>query len=259
MGLLWRFMEYSPVYSTFAGVMELAVVVLLCFRRTTTLGAVICLPVMGNVMLMNLCYGVIVKLYAIMIVASAAVLVLYDARRLFDVVVLRRAVPASPLGLPFHSRRLNQARWGIKLVLVGGVILSSVVHMRGRGPALAAEEASPLHGIWEVQSHIVAGRELAHTSEPTRWRRLVKARTAAIRLEDDTLVRCGPKVDDAAGTLELDCEGGKRGVLHWTRDGDHLVIDGSFAGEPIIVRLKRRDAGELPLLRARFRWLWDEE
>jgi hypothetical protein len=82
MGLLWTFMRYSPVYSTIAGVMEMAVVMLLCFRRTATLGALLCVPVMLNVMLMNLCFNVVVKLYSTMTVVSALVLVLHDARRL---------------------------------------------------------------------------------------------------------------------------------------------------------------------------------
>ena len=62
--------------------MEMAVVMLLCFRRTATLGALLCVPVMLNVMLMNLCFNVVVKLYSTMTVVSALVLVLHDARRL---------------------------------------------------------------------------------------------------------------------------------------------------------------------------------
>ena len=56
-GLLWSFMKYSSAYSTFAGVMEMLVVVLLAFRRTATLGALLCLPVLANVALMNLFYA----------------------------------------------------------------------------------------------------------------------------------------------------------------------------------------------------------
>jgi hypothetical protein len=46
MGLLWSFMMYSRPYAFFGGVMELAAVALLCFRRTATLGALLCLAVM---------------------------------------------------------------------------------------------------------------------------------------------------------------------------------------------------------------------
>src|SRR6185369_3945460 len=39
MSLLWTFMQYSRPYAIFGGVMELSAVLLLCFRRTATLGA----------------------------------------------------------------------------------------------------------------------------------------------------------------------------------------------------------------------------
>lgn len=258
MGLLWRFMEYSPVYSTIAGVMELSVIVLLCFRRTATLGALLCLPVMANVMLLNLCYGVIVKLYSIMIVASALVLVLYDARRIVDALILRRAVPAGPLAPPFRSRRLNQARWLVKLVFVGGALASSVVAMRSIRATRNASEASPLRGAWEVESLVIGGRELAHTAEPARWRRVLIAGGVAIRLEDDTLLRCRSTIDETTRSIELTCPRTRQdGALRWTRDADQLRLEGSFAGAPTTVSLRRRDDAQLPLLREHFKWLWD--
>jgi hypothetical protein len=255
--LLWRFMEYSPVYSTFAGIMEMTVVVLLCFRRTATLGALICIPVMANVALLDLCYGVPVKLFAISMVVSAAVLVLYDARRLADVLVRRRAVPALPPDPPLRSRHLRRLRWPVKLVLVGGVTLSSAVAMDQGRAGVLAEEASPLHGTWQVDSFVKDGRELAQTADPMRWRRfLVTARGAAIRLEDDSLLRCDRTVNEAARTLKITCPQDHRdGSLRWTRDGDQLRVDGTFDHAAVTALLIRRDEAEFPLLHSRFHWI----
>jgi uncharacterized membrane protein YphA (DoxX/SURF4 family) len=129
MSLLWTFMQYSRPYALFGGVMELVAVLLLCFRRTATLGALVALAVMTNVALLNLAYGVPVKLYALMMVASAAVLAICDAPRLWAFFVRGRAVPAArPATLPLQ-RIPTAARGSIKLVLVGSVIVSSVVAM----------------------------------------------------------------------------------------------------------------------------------
>jgi hypothetical protein len=122
-------MQYSRPYAVFGGAMELLAVLLLCFRRTATLGALVCLAVMTNVALLNLAYGVPVKLYALMMVASAAVLVLYDAPRLWAVFVRNRAVPAPAPSTLALQRMPTGARWGIKLALVGSVVVSSVVAM----------------------------------------------------------------------------------------------------------------------------------
>lgn len=129
MSLLWTFMEYSRPYAFFGGVMELFAVLLLCFRRTATLGALVCLAVMTNVALLNLAYGVPVKLYSLMIVLSCAVLALYDAPRLWAFFVRGRAVPALPPSTLPLERIPAAARWSIQVALVGSVIVSSVVAM----------------------------------------------------------------------------------------------------------------------------------
>lgn len=130
MALLWTFMEYSRPYAFFGGLMECLAVVLLCFRRTATLGALVCLAVMTNVALLNYAYGVPVKLYATMIVLSAAVLVLYDARRLIAALVTQRDVPAPANRSVFHDRIPTRWRWIIKLALVGSVAVSSLTAMQ---------------------------------------------------------------------------------------------------------------------------------
>src|SRR5262249_58573359 len=53
MSLLWTFMQYSRAYAFFGGVVELIAVLLLCFRPTATLGALVCLAAMPHLALLN--------------------------------------------------------------------------------------------------------------------------------------------------------------------------------------------------------------
>src|SRR5262249_30849856 len=156
-------------------------------------GALICVPVMVNVMMMNWCYGVPVKLYSTMIVLSAATLVVLDGRRLLDVLVFHRGTQAAPIAPPFRSARWNQYRWAIKIVLVGGVLASSIYEMRS---AIADREAvtSVLVGTWDV-------------APPTGpWRRLVFGRFGlVIRLDTGEALGCQSTYDDAARSLKLTC------------------------------------------------------
>jgi hypothetical protein len=254
--IAWRFMEYSRVYSTFAGVAELAIVLLVSFRRTTTLGALICLPVMTNVALMNLCFGIPVKLFSMMMVVSAAVLVLYDARALASVLALRPPPAPRPLIPVLASRRLYLAGWAVKLVLLGGVLVSSTVDSLRYVRDL---ERSPLHGAWDVHSFVKGGRELVTTADPARWRRLIVSRRGiAIRLEDDTLAHCQLKTT-AADTLRVACPGATQGTLRWTRTADQLQLEGTFDGAPVTVSLVRRDELEYPLRKQPFHWTMDVE
>jgi len=65
MGLLWTFMGYSTPYTVFAGLLEAIGGALLLWRRTVTIGALMVAAVMFNVVMLNLCYDVPVKLFSI--------------------------------------------------------------------------------------------------------------------------------------------------------------------------------------------------
>ena len=62
MGLLWTFMGASRSYSFFGGATELLAGMLLVVPRLATLGALVCIGVMSNVLMLNLGYDVPVKL-----------------------------------------------------------------------------------------------------------------------------------------------------------------------------------------------------
>ena len=251
MSLLWTFMQYSRPYAFFGGVMEMLAVVLLCFRRTATLGALVCLAVMTNVALLNLAYGVPVKLYSIMIVASAGVLLLYDAPRLWAVFV--RNVTAAPVPLPslFHDRIPTALRRLIKIVLVGSVVLSSFVAMQSA--IRAGRSSSPLDGAWVVTS-FDGRREPGDSAAPAAWQRLLfDGRGLVIRSASGTPARCRIATATDSTTLAVTCAEAK-GYMRWTRAGDTLQLEGTFEHGRVAVAARRV---EYPLLRSRFRWISD--
>lgn len=56
MGLLWNFIGASAAYTIFTGVAEVLGGLLLVARRTALLGALVCIGVMSNVVLLNFSY-----------------------------------------------------------------------------------------------------------------------------------------------------------------------------------------------------------
>ena len=250
MSLLWTFMQYSRPYSFFAGLMELVVVVLLCFRRTTTLGAALSIVVMMNVALMNYAYGVPVKLYATMTVISAMILVLYDSRRVIGLFVSNRTVaPAQLTSLP-QDRIPPSIRWPLKLVLVGSVVLSSVVAMRSilRTPRVT----SPIEGTWTVTSFAPA-----LSVDSLRWHRLiVEGNTLMIRLGSDAFMSCQATTGaQSATTMTLTCSRNRKGELRWTRAGDTLRIDGVFDGNSMSIAGRLEPRSDYRLMKSKFRWM----
>lgn len=260
MSLLWFFMMYSRPYAFFGGVMEIAVVLLLCFRRTTTLGALLCLAVMTNVALLNYAYGVPVKLYSTMIVLSAVVLVLYDARRLWAVFVTNDAVPRVRHPA-FYDGVPRWLQWTTKGVLVGSVFASSIAAMASSldtASKASASAADAVDGAWNVSAFEIDRPAATISAAPSPWLRVfVEGRTVAMRLQNDSLVYCRRNTTSIAQTLSFACAGVHRGDLRWSRDGDVLQLAGTLDSIPVRVKARALHPSDYALLRWRFRWIDD--
>lgn len=256
MGLLWTFMRYSRPYSFFGGLMECVAIVLLCFRRTATLGALTTVVVMTNVALMNLAYDVQVKLYALMIVASAGVLVLYDARRLLAVFLTNQGVRAAPQPTLFEGRLPRALRWAIKLLLIGSVTASSVAAFQSASPTQRAA-LTGVAGAWGVTSFTRDADAMDATAGPT-WRRIiVDEGSLAVRLDNDAMMRCRRTTTADPSTIVFACAQGRSGEMHWTLAGTQLHLDGTFAGVKTSVTARRLNEKDYPLMRGGFHVLYD--
>lgn len=112
----WLFIGSSDGYQFFSGMMEISVGILLLFRRTVTLGACFALAVFLNVMMLNLCYDIPVKIFSMHLSAMCAYLLTVEAPRLYDFFIRNRAVVGNPLYHFASARRsVKVARWLLKL------------------------------------------------------------------------------------------------------------------------------------------------
>ena len=97
MALLWNFIGFSTAYTIFSGCAELIPAVLLLFRRTALMGSIIASAVMLNIVMLNFCYDVPVKLYSLNLFLLAIFLILPESKKLLSIFVLNR--PAAPSNL----------------------------------------------------------------------------------------------------------------------------------------------------------------
>ncbi len=148
MGLLWTFMGASMTYTIFCGMTELLGGVLLFFRRTTTLGALVSIAVMTQVAVLNFSYDVPVKLISCHLLAMSVFLAAADARRLANLFVLNRTAGPAPMGTVLQSPRLRRAGFVLKVLLLAVVAVASLYPSYLRSQARLVK--GPLTGIWDV-------------------------------------------------------------------------------------------------------------
>jgi uncharacterized membrane protein YphA (DoxX/SURF4 family) len=127
MELMWTFVGYSVPYTIFSGLVEVIPGVLLLFRRTAVLGALMAAAVMLNVALLNFCYDVPVKLYSSLDVLMALFLLLPHVPSLFQFFLRRRDARLGGVWVGRPERRLLRvAGYCVWAVLIGHLLYMHV-------------------------------------------------------------------------------------------------------------------------------------
>lgn len=256
MHLAWTFMGYSTAYNVFTGLVEFVGGFLLFFRRTSLLGALVLAGALANVVMINFCYDVPVKLYSSHLFLMALWLIGPDARRLADVLVFGRPAAAPAPRVPLAWRWVERARpWAAAVVLASTVYGATAMSLK-YGPwsdNLGAK--GPLYGIHVVESFQCAA---AGAVEPwTRW--CVGHGNWLVRRGAGDPQYLEMRVDEGARTLTLASPGSSAPgdeVWHYAWDDDsHLALDGEIAGAATHVRFRRVDESKLLLVNRGFHWI----
>jgi hypothetical protein len=246
MGALWWFMGASTAYIVISGSAEVLGGLLLLFRRTTTLGAMVSFVVLCNIVALNYCYDVPVKLYSSNLLLMAVFLMAPDFDRLCAVLIRNRPAEPADLSAPsFTNRKLRIAAVVIPVLFVGYVLYEQI---HGGWQAYQSSRVHPkrppLYGMY-VADPLPA--------DPAQWRKVaIEFPTAlTVRLMDDTVKNYGVKYDEARSTVTLTA--GKEAPLTLTYsrpDPDHLQFSG-----PVTLRLRKLDPAKFLLLSRGFHWI----
>jgi uncharacterized membrane protein YphA (DoxX/SURF4 family) len=268
MGLLWTFMGFSTAYTFFAGASELLGGLLLFFRRTATLGAIVTAAVMANIALLNFCYDVPVKIGSLHLLIAALLLLIPDLRRLFDAVVLGRATgPANDLEPHPASANMRRIAFGLKMLIIIAV-LGSQFWQAAEYKRTIGNRANPKppDGWYAVSSLRRDGVELVPlATNGERWKTFVLLR-GYVRLwgfdHSTRLFKVDGKPESEfallptndIGETPADAKPLARLRFQLAPDG-HATLRGTFEGHQIDVAMTRENTTDFPLMKRGFHWV----
>jgi hypothetical protein len=266
MGVLWSFMGHSPVYQIFTGVGEALGALLLAFRRTVTLGALLLCAVLANVVLLNYTFDVPVKLYSTNLLLMAIFLAAPDAKRLVDLLVFGRQPSPPSHASPFTSRRVRMAAVSLAVLFVlynAGTAVSGNLDRYRQSTGPNAPKTA-VWGIWDVVEVQRNGavRPMLLT-DSTLLRRIVfgQLSRATFRTISDSVERFTVSVDSTAGTLALTGRFNpsiKRTLAYTRPDSASLILREQLGGDSVITRLRRVDERRFLLLHRGFNWIQEQ-
>ncbi len=270
MGLLWVFMGASTAYKTFSGIMEIGGGLLLLLRRTTPLGSIVTAGVILNIVLLNFCYDVPVKLFSMNLLLMSGFLAWPDLRRMSNVLVLNRPAEAASLTPPWKSAWVRFFALSLKVAVIGALFYGEYKWFRNSGPEFkpVPPAVAQLSGIWWVDIFERDGAVVpAQITDDSRWRRVIfdsfdgQMRLVALGENNQWLGgwQVGPDSSDRALVLREDAKEAHGETFVFVHPGeDRLKITGSAKGHALTVDLRRADPVEMRLFSRGFHWISED-
>jgi hypothetical protein len=156
--MLWTVLGMNHTYELVCGLVELAAVVLLFYRRTALAGAMLALVIMANIVLFDVFFDVPVRLYAGNLLLMTLVLIAPDAPALLRFFWAHRpARPTATWNLSASPRWLRIAAMTFEIVLaLTSVKLFTYSYHQTRGELAGERHPAALSGQWHIDSSISA-------------------------------------------------------------------------------------------------------
>jgi hypothetical protein len=262
MGLAWNFMGYSKAYNFLVGFLEILGGFLICFRRTATLGALLIMVVMGNVVAMNFCFDIPVKLYSMHLFGMALYVLWPDLVRLVDFFILNEPVYARRFVPVFKHKGLNLARTILKTLFIIGLLVNGFIQAKNAQKQYGEKAPKPpLYGIYEVETYIQNGDTIPPLrSDTTRWHKLAISYRdrAAVRLVNDSLRAYEFKVNSRAHNIRMVPRRDtlqKFKLTYRQPRKDQLILQGHSQRDTLLIRLRALDRNQFLLVNRGFHWI----
>jgi hypothetical protein len=261
MGLAWTYMGYSTSYNYFTGFAELLAGVLLIFRRTSTLGALVCLGVMTNVFMINIGYDVPVKLLSFNTILMSLFLLWKDAKRLYNFFVANKNTETANINLPYSNKKMRYCMIALKILFIGFILIINLTDAFKAQKEYGDDAPKPpLYGIYNTEIIIKNNDTLLKLMTDTNsWKRIIVQREnyANIRLNNDTTRNYNFKIDTTLKTIAAypNWDTVNRYQFKYQKDSAYLVLNGSYKNDSLHIKLKRFDENKFRLVNRGFHWV----
>lgn len=257
MGLLWTFMGASSAYTVFAGSIEMVGGLLLTFRRTALLGSLVAIAALSNVVALNLCYDVPVKLYSTDLLLMSVFVALPDASRLIDFFLRGRATPAAAAPSTFRSRRMSIAVQIVKALIVIWAVASSLIGSYHARIDSRSDPRAPLYGQWNVEEWDVDGKAAPRViGDSGQWKRLVIMGTGRAAVQDNADQWSWPVVKVGTSALTLYPEDSDSMTFAYAKSSPkELYLSGMVGDRRVQIKLRRQVERDYLLVNRGFHWI----
>lgn len=257
MGVLWTFMETSRAYTFFGGLMEVTGGLLLLFRRTKTLGALVAVAVMMNVAILNFAYDVPVKIFSTNIVLLCIFMLTYEWKKFYNFFILHKSEI-----LNYNKLRVRKKWMLITLRSVKGLLIAGLLYMFFITPLMKQpDEKIPLEGVYSTELFVLNNDTLpANSWNSRRWNKMNIYNSEGLNVvrkeNDDSWYKS--KIDVVKKTIVLHTNDDSVTVFanfRYDLKKDTLFLNGKIGSDSAKITFTRKTKNDYPLIKRGFHWI----
>ncbi|HVU58715.1 MAG TPA: hypothetical protein VHD83_26830 [Puia sp.] len=175
MTVAWTFFGYSFGYEFFIGCSQILAAVLLLFRKTATLGAILMVTIMSNIVFVNFAFDVCVKFFSCSYLVMSIYLLVDDAPRLANILLLNRAAEKRTYPQLF-KKRVAQKTLAIVGILAGIFALAYPLQdFMSMKTKYKIGQHTALYGVWAVDTLYHSRDSMDHLlhADTSGWKKLI--------------------------------------------------------------------------------------
>ncbi len=231
---------------------------MLFFRRTTTIGAIVGLVVAGNIMAINYCFDVPVKIVSTALVAMCILLLIKDGQRLINFFILNKPAPPANLTPPrFNKKWKNIIAVTLKYLVIAYVLIGFLIGDIQTSKLYGdVAKKPPFYGIYDVKE-VIFNKDTVPplATHDYRWNKLVIDRYgASVHMMNNNIDYYDFKADTVAHSFTF-TKGTNKFVLNYTGTKANLQLKGEFDYRQVQIRVSEYDLKDFILINRGFHWI----
>jgi len=262
MGLLWTFMGHSKIYAGFTGIVEAGAGFLILFNNTKTLGALLSVAVMSNVVLMNFCFDVPVKLFSSHLLLISIIILAPNLGKLYNFFVLNKTETLDHCRLVFENKwkvRTRAIGKGTLIIAFSAFILFSGIEGMYEYGSLSPKP--PMKGNYHPLSFFKSENDSLHeiTDKEQRWKKMtISGNYGSITSEAGNKSYYETKVDTIKKTISFKPYKDTANVsilAYEQKKPRQLILKGKFGKNNIQAEFTKKNIEDYQLVNTGFHWI----
>lgn len=262
MGLAWTFLGHSVGYNLFMGFAEVLGGILILFRKTILLGALIIIGVMTHVAVLNFTYDIPVKIFSTHLVLLALILFLTDVKRFVNLFFRNRPTRELTYYSPGGSKEYHRIMFFVQIGLA--VLMLALFSFQGISRMDYMKDrklSNTFYGVWEAGFFVKNGDTLPPlTTDTERWRYLLLSSksSAMVYTMDRTRIQFDFVVDSTKNEMGLhdtDLDSVAPNLIYRLLGKEVMELKGIVRGDTLEMLLNRKPMSDFRLIDRPFRWV----